>query len=72
MPIRGSFDRERQRRQTLRTAMRGVANHRRCPKCERGAALSRNLSNSSFEVVRKCRYCGHVVYFANFANLGEP
>lgn len=56
------MDAERQRRlsEGTRRGMKRSAERRRCPRCERGAALSEQWVNtgSTIRTHKQCRYCG--------------
>lgn len=47
------------RRQNVKLASRENAEHRRCPKCDRKAALGREVGDRAASI-RVCRYCNHV------------
>lgn len=49
-------------RDNVARAGRKSAEHRRCPKCRRGAAIRRDVDSSG--VLRTCRYCDYEDYRA--------
>lgn len=53
-----SEDTKRRRRQSARHASARVAASRRCPRCQRKAALSSPVRDEMGRV-RECLYCGH-------------
>jgi hypothetical protein len=54
-----SADTKRRRSVAASDAMARVAEHRRCPKCQRKAALGERVRWEGVGSARKCRYCGH-------------
>lgn len=49
------------RRATLARIGRERAERRRCPRCNRGGAMSRIRSADGLIVARRCRYCQHEI-----------